>query len=74
MYPAFLSVAELQKKQRVFHYAPRMYQRAKEAAETGQVCNWARCSSTPVAATPWRANRPLTVPVCGAPWEKFKAF
>lgn len=43
MYPAFLSVAELQKEQGAFHSAleaekihARMCQRAKEAAEAGQ--------------------------------------
>ena len=84
MYPAYLSVAELQKEQgakRAFHYAleaekihAKMYQRAKEAGKKGRIWSWVRCTSAQFAGTPWRERPPTTVPSAGPQRKKFKAF
>ena len=84
MYPAYLSVAELQKEEgakRAFHYAleaekihAKLYQRAKEAAEQGKDLELGTVYICPICGYTVEGKAPDYCPVCGAPKDKFKAF
>lgn len=84
MYPAFLSVAELQKEggaKRAFHYAleaekvhAQMYKRAKDAAEEGRDLELGPVYICPVCGYTVEDEAPEFCPICGAPREKFKKF
>lgn len=84
MYPAYLTVAELQGEagaKRAIHYAleaekihARMYVKAQEAAEKGQDVELGTVYICPVCGYTVEGEAPEYCPVCGAPREKFKNF
>ncbi len=84
MYPAYLSVAQLQGEkgaERAFHYAleaekihAAMYQKAREAALAGKDVQIGRIHICPVCGYTVEGEAPERCPVCQAPRAKFKQF
>jgi rubrerythrin len=75
MYPAYLSVAELQKEQgrsapsttlsRPKRSTPRCTSARKKRRRKERIWSWVRCTSAQFAGTPWRERPPTTVPSAG---------
>lgn len=84
MYPAFISVAELQKEEgakRAFHFAieaekihAQLYRQAKEAAEKGEDVKLDKIYICPVCGHTVVGTPPERCPICGAPREKYREF
>jgi len=84
MYPAYLSVAQLQEEkgaERAFHYAleaekihAAMYQKAREAALAGKDVQIGRIHICPVCGYTVEGEAPERCPICQAPRAKFKQF
>lgn len=84
MYPAFITVAELQKEngaKRAFHFAieaekihAEMYKKAKAAAQRGEDVQIGTIYICPVCGHTVEGTPPERCPICGAPREKYRAF